>query len=258
MIRRVGPDPAKIRLRVSRLLLLVIVLLSGCARCWQAGDWTHHQYALDSLSAPDPLMEALLLPYREALVKEMSELISHAARDLPKNQPESPLGNLLADLALEALGDRTDAVILNYGGIRLPQLAAGPVTKGHFYELLPFENYLAIVELDLAGMNSLAEAMAQAGGWPISAGLGFRIGPDGVEGLTLHGEALQAERRYRIGMPDYVANGGDNCAFLIAYPREVTALLLRDACIGQARVRYEEGRLLDAEVEGRITLKPKP
>jgi 2',3'-cyclic-nucleotide 2'-phosphodiesterase (5'-nucleotidase family) len=256
MIRRPGPDPACAKRRILWALLLPF-LLAGCARSWQPGDWQHRPYTLDSLQAADPGLEALLLPYREALHRQMAEVISHAARDLPKKQPESPLGNLLADLALEALGERADAVILNYGGIRLPQLAAGPVTRGQFYELLPFENYLTIVALDYTGMYALAEAIARAGGWPISKGLAFRIGPEGVEGLTLHGEPLQEDRRYRIGMPDYVANGGDQCAFLIPYPRESTALLLREACMDQARLRYADGQVLNAEAEGRITLNPR-
>lgn len=238
--------------------LLLFLAVSGCRTTLQPGVWTSSLTSLDRDITPDSAMEAWLSVYRNALLRQMDVPVARVSEVLPRMQPESPLGNLLTDLVMEALGERADAAILNYGGIRLPQLGAGLATVGQFYELLPFDNFIAIVMLDSLGMMALAEAMVAAGGWPVSAEIRIEVGPEGVSRLLIRGQPLQGDRPYRIAMPDYVANGGDRFTFLKYRDREDTEVLLRDACMSMARQRSVQGIPLRAEVEGRIRFNLKP
>lgn len=238
--------------------LALLLLAPGCRTVLQPRAWTHCLNEIQGDIAPDSSLEGWLGVYRESLQKEMDVPVARIVADLPRAQPESPLGNLLADLIMESLGSRADAALLNYGGIRLPQLGEGMATVGQFYELLPFDNFITIVPLDSAGMMALAEAMVAAGGWPVSAELRIEVGKEGVSALMIRDKPLRAGRLYRIAMPDYVANGGDRFTFLKHLPREDSGILLREACMRQARRRQEQGIPVTSGIEGRIRFNLKP
>ena len=100
----------------------------------------------------------------------MMVIIGHSDIPLTKAQPESTLGNFMADAMLVA-GQRIDpdvvAAIGNYGGIRLPYIAPGPITRGKVYELMPFDNTLNIIEIPGAVLQQFCDAMAARKGWPM-------------------------------------------------------------------------------------------
>jgi 5'-nucleotidase len=68
---------------------------------------------------------------------------------------ESPLGNLVVDW-MRASVPEADAAITNSGGLRAP-LPAGRLTYGRLYELLPFDNREAILELNGAELRRIIE-----------------------------------------------------------------------------------------------------
>lgn len=199
----------------------------------------------------------IIEPYREELGESMQEVIGRVPRELTKGRPESTLGNWLADLLYtEAVryADRpVDFAVQNSGGIRINALPAGDLPVRTVYELMPFDNQLVILELDYETTLALINHMAASGGWPVSRQLRFRITAAGTAAdITLEGRPLTAGSTYRVALPDYVANGGSDCDFLIGLPQFSTDKMIRDLMVLHLREAYEQGRPVRAELDGRI------
>src|SRR5690606_11149141 len=90
---------------------------------------------------------------------------------LTKAQPESTLGNFVADaqmIVAKKLDNKVVASVVNYGGIRLNYIAPGELTKGKIFELMPFDNMLTIVEVPGEVLKQFCNHMAKYRGWPVS------------------------------------------------------------------------------------------
>ena len=64
----------------------------------------------------------------------------------------------MADLCEEMIKRQSlnvDFVVLNYGGLRIQSMAAGPITMSKVYELMPFDNTLVVVDLLGSELNDL-------------------------------------------------------------------------------------------------------
>lgn len=175
---------------------------------------------------------------------------------------EAPAGDLVADAVLAAsTPEGAIAAIQNAGGIR-PELCrggerlsipAGPITEADVEDLLPFENYVAIVTLTGAELKSALERSVSAlpeetEGWFVQvAGLTFAgdctrqrqiLSNDGtvivtegdrVTAITVGGVAWDALASYKIATNDYVAAGEDGFLSMRDGSSRATALLLNDA-----------------------------
>lgn len=127
-------------------------------------------------------------------------------------QAESVLGSFLADSLRAAMG--ADVALMNPGGLRA-DMKAGPLTFGDVYEVLPFDNAVAIVTMtgeELQRLLQLAygakKGVFQVSGLKVS--LARCPGPDRFLGATLtNGKPLAPGKLYRVAMPDFLARGGD-------------------------------------------------
>lgn len=150
---------------------------------------------------------------------------------------ESLLGTLLADLiregAAEATGERIDIAFQNGGGIRadLPQ---GDLTYGHLYEVLPFDNRLAVLRLPGAALADLMRRNLQSGaGVLLPSGMTVEARCEGQAlQVTLRdqaGKVIDAgppqkgqkgttgkARLYTVATSDFLAAGGDNFGAVLA------------------------------------------
>nr|WP_225937852.1 5'-nucleotidase C-terminal domain-containing protein [Myxococcus sp. RHSTA-1-4] len=171
---------------------------------------------------------------------------------------ESPLGSVLADALRELAG--ADVALLNSGGLRA-ELPAGELTYGALYEVLPFDNTLAVVTVSPPELRRLLEAAyAHKSIYQVS-GLKVRVatcnGAPRLASVTLpDGRPLPAQGRFRVAMPDFLARGGGGLEeALRALPPgsidlgESQPLTLRDALTAHFRAR---GQPLVAPAAGRI------
>ncbi|MCP3162315.1 bifunctional metallophosphatase/5'-nucleotidase [Myxococcus qinghaiensis] len=153
---------------------------------------------------------------------------------------ESALGNVLAD-ALRAVS-MTDVALLNSGGLRA-DLPAGDLTYGAVYEVLPFDNTLAVLTLSTAELKRLLEAGYGRKGTIQVSGLKVKVeqcnGVPRLASVTLpNGKPLPASKRFRVAMPDFLARGGGGLEDVLkTLPPasidlgEKQALTLRDALV---------------------------
>ncbi|RKI60314.1 bifunctional metallophosphatase/5'-nucleotidase [Corallococcus sp. AB049A] len=210
---------------------------------------------------PDARVQALVAP-AEARVEEEQRRpvgVEVQARMPQVYEGESALGNLIADAMREVA--RADVAVMNAGGIRadLPQ---GPLTFGKLYEVLPFDNTLAVLELsadELRRFLSLAYG-GRKGVFAISGlevTLGACPGPERFQGVTLPGgKPLKAKGTYRVAVPDFLLRGGDGVGPLTStLPRERINLLqgqdLREVLVEYGRAH---GNALKPPALGRVHL----
>lgn len=179
----------------------------------------------------------IIKPYKAQFEAEMNQVVGLCAFELIKKKPDGILNYFLADALYEVSGNLSekpiDFCVLNYGGIRLPALAKGNITKSTIYELLPFDNYLVVLEMSAEMVQQFFNHIAVNGGWPVSKHIQFKL--DTVQNkavdIKINGKQLSNKKKYQVVMPDYIANGGDDCTLLKQIPQYNLNILMRDAML---------------------------
>lgn len=237
-----------------RLLIIVLTgILISCRSLVPAGK-TSEAIQIKAISF-DPSIVGYYRPYKDSLDKIMEVQLAVLANDLSKQQPESTLGNMMADILLamtaQYAGKPMDLGVVNYGGIRIPSLPKGPLSVLHAYSLMPFDNYLVSMSLSGTQVQALCDSIAQKKGWPVS-GVTFGIRQGRAADVRVQGQALNPDRQYRVALSDYLAGGGDGLTFLKDIPNENTGVLYRDAIMEYWKTEQAAGRTIGAHLENRI------
>jgi 2',3'-cyclic-nucleotide 2'-phosphodiesterase (5'-nucleotidase family) len=236
--------------------LTLLVALTSC-RVWHVADQNVQTFELKSeIIADDSATVALILPYKTQLDEQMNVEIGRFEQEMTKAKPESLLTNWFAD-ALQTqtavyYGKPIDFAVSNYGGIRLPSLPAGVVTKRGIFELMPFDNALVVVEIADTTVQKLFAHMAESQGWPISSNVQYSIKQQRAQDIRINGKPIEAGRTYTVSVSDYLANGGDNCSFLSEGKRTDLNVLIRDALIAFIEAETKNGRTLNSNLDGRL------
>ncbi|WP_165871513.1 5'-nucleotidase C-terminal domain-containing protein [Flaviaesturariibacter flavus] len=212
-------------------------------------------YRITTQRPVDSGLVRLLQPYRDSVDRSMNEVVGTAEKALDKKQPEGALGNFMVDAffygAEKSFGIKPDAGILNYGGIRLTQLAAGPVTRGKIFELMPFDNLLVLQKVPGSVLQELLDLTAKGKGWPVH-GITMEIRDGKAVNVMINGAPLDPNRTYTLVNSDYVANGGDQAAMLKSIPQQSVGYLQRDALFDYIKYLKSQGKNITANEEKRV------
>lgn len=237
-------------------IALITALGAGCTRQpYHVQSRSARHYSFDSTAGVDSAFVRFIQPYKVGVDTLMKTVVGRAAIPLTKAQPECTLGNFMADAQLDAarkLDSRVVASVVNYGGIRIPYLPPGPITKGAIYELMPFDNIVTIVEVPGTVLYRFADHMAARRGWPV-AGLRYTVKGKKAMSLSLNGEEVDSARIYKITVSDYIAGGGDDCDFLRPLKQRRTSIFLRDAMMDYVATLHRDGKALSPTLEGRVS-----
>lgn len=221
-----------------------------------ATEYNYDQQKITSATATAEPINQLLTPFKDSLDKIMNVEIGYAAENLSKKQPESDLGNLMCELILSESQfhskEAIDFSVVNYGGIRLPGISAGPITLGKITELMPFENRIVLMKLNGATLDSLFNLMATKGGWPVS-GARYKIKNGKAVDVTIQNQPLHTETIYTVAISDYLAQGGDNCAMLMDKPSIDLKIRMRDMLIDGIKKMTAKGKHIHSILDGRIS-----
>ncbi len=242
------------------IYIAALLLLSSCTTRMTLVQYSAAERRMtDSLKGYDPKMAATIKPYRDSMEAEMNQVLVVSDTVLTKQMPESDLGNILSEILLakaEKYSKRhVDVAMINFGGIRLPQLPKGNVTRGQAFELMPFDNLLVLLELNGDLTQQFFDRMAGAGGVPL-AGARYVISKDKKAiNITIQGKPFDASKKYTVALSDYLANGGEKLDMLKPVPQIETGVLLRDIFIEGFKDIHARGEHLKSIKDGRVTIE---
>ncbi len=240
-------------------LLLAAALAPGCQRAAYAP--TAHFAPVTSqpvgkTQAEDPAVAAIIAPYHDKVTAQMTEVLGTAPAPLTKVPGENPLSNFVADLQRErATKEFKESIplgVMTNGGLRAG-FAAGPVTLGSVFELMPFENELVVVDAPGVVVQQLFDYAAHVK--MAVSGATYTVTFDGMpRDIRIGGKPFDVNenRTWPIAISDYLATGGDNMAFFKTIVPRHTNVLLRTAIADHIRALTKAGQPVTARVEGRV------
>jgi 2',3'-cyclic-nucleotide 2'-phosphodiesterase (5'-nucleotidase family) len=239
------------------LICLVSLFLSACKQTYTLSRTENVSLHIkaDSLT-PDMAMLNYIEPYKLKMDAMMNEVIGKTDVDMEKQQPEGTLNKLMTDACLayatNNAGMPVDIAFLNYGGIRIPKISAGNITRGKVFELMPFDNQLVWMRISGLALLELLQLSAQSNGWPMS-GVRMTIQDGKAQDIYIRDNPIDTALTYSIITSDYLAGGGDK-TYMLANPIERVdfGYLLRDAIIDYIKINSP----LNLQKDGRITNKP--
>jgi 2',3'-cyclic-nucleotide 2'-phosphodiesterase (5'-nucleotidase family) len=177
-------------------------------------------------------------------------------------RPESNLSNLLSDVMVWAAKDYNEQVVLgiyNMGGIRA-DLTRGEVTYGDVLDVAPFENKIAFTTLKGETLLKLFRQIAKRGGEGVSRGCELVISKEGeLVSAHLNGQEIDPQGEYRVATIDYLLGGNDGMSAMneghdVRSPQDKQSNT-RFIIMNYFKEKAAKGEVVDAQVEGRITLR---
>jgi 2',3'-cyclic-nucleotide 2'-phosphodiesterase (5'-nucleotidase family) len=162
---------------------------------------------------PDPVVAKKLAYYKQLVAPQIGEVLGvNKTRLVRDYRAESSLGSFVADVMRERA--HADVAIENAGGLRW-DIPAGEINKGHVLDALPFLNYLWTFQMTGAQIRevlehslSLIHGMAQVSGLRAIYDMRQPVGHRLVE-LRIGGQLVDDRKLYRVGITNFIAEGGD-------------------------------------------------
>jgi 2',3'-cyclic-nucleotide 2'-phosphodiesterase (5'-nucleotidase family) len=236
--------------------LVLLILFISCRAALSPSGAEYANYRVTATVPKDTVVQMLMKPYRDSTNKSMNDIVGRAEITLEKKLPESTLGNFMADAMLYSARVKfsvpIDAAFVNYGGLRINQLPAGPVTRGKIFELMPFDNLLVVQQIKGDMLQLFLNLIAEDKGWPV-AGVQFQLSGGKATNIKIGGAPLDLSKTYSIVNSDYVANGGENAAMLKTIPQQNKGYLMRDAIFDYINHLKSGGKNISANIENRVT-----
>lgn len=244
------------KIKFIPLFFSFLFAIASCNTSYRPQSIYYNDYRVSTTEKASEKLVALIKPYADSVNKSMNDIIAVAEIAMERGQPESTLGNLLADIMLDAarrnFGTPVDIALVNIGGIRLPSISAGDISRGKIFELAPFDNNIVLQKLTGKQVQSFLDHVASRGGWPV-AGLSMQIKNKKSTNVKIKNMPLDTNAVYIIALPDYIASGGDNAEMLRSIQQQSNGYIFRDAVIEYLTKMNKQGLKIFSKIENRVT-----
>ena len=226
---------------------------------------------VDASVPNDPDVEKMLAPYSER-VRELSKVIGRLDAGLTKKGVGAgTIGNFVSDgmraQAKAKLGKPVVLAIMNAGGLRKNEIAAGDLRASDIFELLPFENALVVVDLTGVQLSKLLQIVprdAQAG-----ARIHFKWNeqsrPEFISGKLVDENGkeqdIDPQKIYTIVTVDFLVRLGSGAYTMLHEAKSTTPLniTIRDAILNYIKSETAAGRPIRGTVDDRfVQVGPDP
>lgn len=226
---------------------------------------------VDASVPADPAVEKMLAPYSEK-VRELSKVIARLEGGLTKKGVGAgSLGNFVTDgmraQAKAKFGKPVVVAIMNAGGMRKNEIAAGDLRASDIFELLPFENALIVVDVtgdQLAKLLENATRDAQSGA-RIKFKYNDRDRPEFISAKLVDENGKEQEidpkKIYTIVTIDYLMRLKSGAYAILQEAKSSTPLniTLRDAILNYVNSETAAGRSLRGATDDRfVQIGPGP
>lgn len=238
---------------------MVILALSSCKSAQFLPHMSHTQMlAIDKQIPEDTAITHYIRPFKLELEAKMNEVIGQAPEAMlhNRNLPETELSNFFVD-ALLAIGRQIDPgvdfSIATKDGIRA-SIQQGPVTVRSVFELMPFENFITILELRGRDVLRLADFIAASNGQPVG-NANIKIRDKKTVSFRIAGKEIDPEATYKLVTYDFIANGGDLVKGLDQpVDRIDTDQRVRDRLMNYIQRLTQAGKQVESKRDGRIKI----
>jgi 2',3'-cyclic-nucleotide 2'-phosphodiesterase (5'-nucleotidase family) len=146
-------------------------------------------------------------------------------------------------------GRDVDIALLNYGGMR-NVISAGTITARTAFEVMPFENYIVVLELPGTAIREMVNYLIASNRPQPFSGMKIVLNSKGdIQSLNIQGKPFDENKTYYLATIDYLLQGGGNMEFLKEH-KSVTELdyLLRNAMIDY----FKKIDTLEASIDDRF------
>lgn len=206
----------------------------------------------------DAALEATIAKYSAGVDSLMHLWIGTTERPLDNQGVE--LLNFFSDYVWQRgkeLAPNVDLAITNKGGLR-DGLPEGKFSKGHIINMLPFRNFITVIDVKGSDLEDVFDVMARRGGDGVSANVKVKYeGGDDAEAevIMIDGRKLDPDKIYRVATIDYLANGGDYMTGLThGKPVAHSSDVVYDDLIKYFTVGKGKNKPLSGSLENRWTL----
>ena len=189
-------------------------------------------------TVPDPAMEQFLHHSLQEIEPLKKTAVGYTRYELSHDR-SAPVQTVLGQFVTDGIRQtaKSDIAFCNTGGLRT-SIAAGAITMGNLYEVMPFDNTL--YTLDLTGKEVMEVLEYGLGnkqfGMMQYAGLTIVYDPQAPQGnrivsvKLLNGKPLAIDKTYKVVINDFMAAGGDGFIMLQGGKnRRDTGIFLRDS-----------------------------
>ena len=217
------------------------------------------QIQIDATQESMDSIDSFVAPFRNRINQVLDSTLAYAPQSflLDDGPHNTSMGNLMADIVLEETrplfktrtGNDLDFVVLNYGGVR-SIISAGNVSARNAFEVMPFENYISVVEMSGTAVRELITFLINASRVHPIAGMQIVLDKRGsLESVNINGSPFDETRSYFVATSDYLVQGGASTGFfkdtLATFD---TGYLLRNAIIDH----FKKVDTLKASVDDRF------
>jgi len=214
----------------------------------------------------DPALEKMLAPYG-AKVRALEVVIGKLETELKKGPVGGGnLGNFVADgmrvQSSTKLGKPVLLAVTNSGGLRKNTIAPGDLRAADIFELLPFENALAEVDLTGEQLLKLLNVVVSAGDALSGARIKYRMNADNrpelVSARLLDSQGREVEidpkATYSVVTIDYLLKLGSGRYLILQEGKNVRPLgvTIRDALMDYVKAETAAGRPIKAALDDRF------
>lgn len=160
---------------------------------------------------------------------------------------QTNLGRLIAQSQMERV--KADIGIMNSGGIRT-SIEEGVVTYKNLLTVQPFGNMIATVDLKGQELIDILTAIAlkdiDTGAYPQFAGISMVVDrtAKAISNVKIGGKPFDANKTYKVSLPDYVAAGGDGYPLLKKHPSYVNTGFIDAEML---KTFFEENKVIEAD-----------
>ena len=206
------------------LFVTIGLLLSCSGKPSQLRSISGEQLPITADITPEDSVEAFIKPYRNRVNAVLDSVLAYAPSTLTKTDGDlnSSEGNLMADIILtqarpifkSRTGKDIDMSLMNFGGIR-NVISAGAVTARTAFEVMPFENYIVVLEIPGSTVREMVSyLLASDRPQPMA---GFQITTDkngNLLAVNIGGVPFDEQKTYYLATIDYLLEGGGKADFL--------------------------------------------
>lgn len=239
--------------KLSLYSFVLLFLFTSCHTEYKAQQVQFSNYRLTKEYNTSSSIATLIKPYGDSLSGKMDVVIGENETLLERKRQANTLGYFITDaylaMAKQKISNGVDIAFMNTGGVRLPDIAAGPVTQGKIYELMPFDNLMVSVKMTGRQLKQYLDTLAARDGI-LESGMTMTLKNNEVSNVKIGNKPLDLQSVYTIVHSDYVVI---NTPLLKDLERSTNGYLLRDAIIDYVEQLNKQGKKIKVTNIDRIS-----